>query len=287
MLPIFFGVLLLSGALLLLVARHSAEQHELLLQRISRYCVSQADAEVTLSAWRRAARGKEHEKLHTLLARAGWRQPDAVYVLLAVKLLVGLILAVLADVLIAQENMGMRGGQFVALLVVGGILPEMYLRLRAERLARQIVTSIADAADLIVICVESGMTIDKSLDRVGTELKTVAPELSRELLITENELRMLPDRNQVFSRLAWRVNLPEVEQLVFSIQQADKFGSSLASALRIFAADVRQMQILRTEERLGKIPAKMGVPLMTLVLLPLVIMIAGPALVNVLRALES
>lgn len=287
MLPVFFTVLLVVGGLLLLLARHSAERQELLLQRISNYCVSEADTQLKLSAWRRAAQGKEFEKLHTLLARAGWRDPGAVYVLMAVKLVSGLLLAALADIGFPQSNMGMRGGQFLGVLIIGGILPEIYLRWRAERLARQIVTSIADAADLIVICIESGMTIDKSLGRVGTELQLVAPELSRELLITENELQMLPDRNLVFRQLAWRVNLPEIEQLVFSIQQADKFGSSLAAALRTFAADVRQMQVLRTEERLAKIPAKMGMPLMILVLLPLVIMIAGPALVSLLRALES
>ena len=116
-------------------------------------------------------------------------------------------------------------------------------------------------------------------------MAAVAPELSREWLITEAELRLLDSRLTALDNLAKRTDLVEVENMVIALSQAEKYGSKIAPTMRLIASDSRQYQYLRLEEKVGKIPAKMSLPVVLLIMLPVVVLIVAPTILVLLDSI--
>ena len=282
------ALMLLSGALLLVIMRRRAARDDLLRERLA--LLQRPVAGLTeggLQTWKKQLDGRsERHKLTMLLQQAGFRSAGALRGLIAAKIVLAVLLAVASFFLLPQDgDVQQLLFAFIAMFV-GSLLPEQYLRQRADAVAREIARTIPDAIDLLVICLESGMTIDRAFKRVGGELGEVAPDLSRELTATEAELQLMPERERVFEALVQRVPIREMEQLVLTLVQAERFGSPVAPTLRQLAADTRQMQQLELEERLGRVPARMGLPLMLLIMFPLVVLIAAPPVISLMRNLQ-
>lgn len=287
MLLISCGLLLLGGLLLLIMQRRG-QRLDRLNRRLSVIAIRHTRTlDQRTAAWRQSVAARsEKVRLQQMLLQAGFRSPHAMRGLMLAKVLLAALLPLLSVGLLPQATELRQLLLAVVAAVVGSMLPEMYLQRRARRVARRISDTVPDAMDLLVICLEAGMSIDRAFRRVGEELNSVAPDLARELLATEAELQVLPDRQKALEGLAWRVQIEELEQLVFTLIQAERFGSPVAPTLRQLAADMRQMQLLQLEEKLGKIPARMGLPLMLLIMFPLVVLIAGPPLISLIRSLE-
>ncbi|MCV6587619.1 MAG: type II secretion system F family protein [Marinobacterium sp.] len=294
------SALMLSGALLLMLMRRRGQRLDLLNSRLlmiapaatagfnrrSRKQRPEGQPQRHAALRQAEASRSEKVKLQQMLQQAGFRSPDALRWLVTAKLCVALLLALASWLLLPQPTMLLQLLFAIVALVLGSMLPEFYLQRRAKEISGKISATVPDAMDLLVICLEAGMNIDRAFRRVGEELRTVAPDLSRELLATEAELQVLPDRQKVMEDLAWRVQVEEVEQMVFTLIQAERFGSPVAPTLRQLAADMRHLQLLRLEERLGKIPARMSLPLMLLIMFPLVVLIAGPPIITLIRSLQ-
>lgn len=283
---IVFSGLLFAGSCLLLLVRQAATRQERLKRRIGYYLnlqIALAGEEV----WRPEQAKGERAKLQQLLAQAGFNAPAALSWLLAAKLVGAAVGFFLWFGLSAGFDSSLALAQAVAAIVIGGIAPEWWLRRRGQKILQSIRASLADTVDLMVICLEAGMTTEKSLARISDELIHINVHLAQQLHLVATELRILPDHSQVFQRFKWRVPLKEIEQWVFSIEQAARFGSPLGPVLRDFSSDLRQRNALRIEERLAKIPARMGLPLMLLILLPLVVLIAGPAVISLMTLLQE
>lgn len=282
-----FSLFMVLGVVLLVLVSRQAKREEVIAERIGRYLNRQVAQHSVASAWRKEALKGNRAKLQRLLIQAGFEQPQALNWLLTSKALFALFFFFLCITYITEpaELVGMA--QCMAAAVLGGILPEWLLAWRARKMLNRIRSGLADTVDLMVICLEAGMTIEKSLARVGTEFYAVNPHLARQLQLLATELRMLPERSEVLQRFKWKLPLQEVEQWVFNLEQAERFGSPLGPVLRVFSHDLRQRNTLRIEEALAKIPARMGLPLMLLVLLPLVVVIAGPAVISLLKVLQT
>lgn len=169
--------------------------------------------------------------------------------------------------------------------IVGGLVTELWLKQRAKRIASRIAIATPDALDLMVICVESGLTLEAMFGRVGEEMARICPELSREWLITEAELRLLGSRPRALKQLAERTGVEEIDNVVVALIQAEKYGSPIAKTLRLIASDSRQNQYLALEEQVGKIPAKMSMPVVVLIMLPVVVIIVAPTFIQLLTTL--
>lgn len=169
--------------------------------------------------------------------------------------------------------------------IVGGLATELWLKRRAKRIASRIAIATPDALDLMVVCVESGLTLEAMFGRVGEEMAQICPELSREWLITEAELRLLDSRSRALKQLAERTGVEEIDNVVVALIQAEKYGSPIAQTLRLIASDSRQNQYLALEEQVGKIPAKMSIPVVVLFMLPVVVIIVAPTLIQLLTSL--
>jgi tight adherence protein C len=136
---------------------------------------------------------------------------------------------------------------------------------------------LPDALDLLVICAEAGLTVDAAFNRVARELGRAYPELGDEFALTAIELSFLTERRQAFENLAYRVNLESVKGVTTTMIQTERYGTPLASALRVLSAEFRHERMMRAEEKAARLPAIMTVPLILFILPTLFIVILGPA----------
>ncbi len=155
--------------------------------------------------------------------------------------------------------------------------PDLYLTNRVQNRSDAIRKGLPDALDLLVICAEAGLTVDAAFARVARELGRAYPELGDEFTLTSIELGFLAERRQAFENLASRVDLEAVKGVVTTMIQTEKYGTPLASALRVLSAEFRNERMMRAEEKAARLPAIMTIPLILFILPTLFVVILGPA----------
>lgn len=221
-----------------------------------------------------------------LCAQAGFSKEGAAGLFLFVKTVLGVGAALVVILLSRGFDMGTLAGALIAYFAAG-TAPEWLLKSAAERRRVKIERAMPDALDLMVICAEAGLPFTRILKVVARELALSAPSLARELAVTSAELEILPDRATALKNLATRTAVQSVESMVSTLVQAEQFGTPLAQALANIAEESRTTLILTLEERAGKLPARLSIPLMTLILPPVVALVAAPALMRVIRSLMA
>lgn len=167
----------------------------------------------------------------------------------------------------------------------GYFLPVFWLRVVAHYRKKELNRTFPDAMDLLMVCVEAGMGIDAAIRRVSQEIYITSPELAKEFKILSLELKTGRSRNSCLKNLAQRAGLPDVDNLVSLLIQADKYGTGVANALRIHAEEMRQKRYSRLEEMAAKLPVKLTVPLILFIFPAFFVVIAGPAAIRVLRVI--
>ncbi|RIA37590.1 tight adherence protein C [Hephaestia caeni] len=163
--------------------------------------------------------------------------------------------------------------------------PDLYLKNKISKRTDAIRKGLPDALDLLVICAEAGLTVDAAFHRVARELGRAYPELGDEFTLTAIELGFLSDRRQAFENLAQRVDLDAVKGVVTTMIQTEKYGTPLASALRVLSAEFRNERMMRAEEKAARLPAIMTIPLILFILPTLFVVILGPAACSIKDAL--
>ncbi|WP_294244234.1 type II secretion system F family protein [uncultured Sphingomonas sp.] len=172
---------------------------------------------------------------------------------------------------------------FSRYMIVAGTLllaykaPDLALKNQVDKRTAAIRKGLPDALDLMVICAEAGLTVDAAFARVSRELRRAYPELGDEFQLTSVELGFLTDRRQALENLAMRVNLDSLRGVVTTMIQTEKYGTPLASALRVLSAEFRHERMMRAEEKAARLPAIMTVPLILFILPVLFVVILGPA----------
>ena len=171
------------------------------------------------------------------------------------------------------------------LTLLGLFLPDMWLRIRTSGRKERLVKAFPDALDLLVVCVEAGMGLDAAISRVGEEMKLSQPDLSQELNLLNLELRAGKPRITALRSLADRVDVDDVNSLVTLLIQTDRFGTSVAQALRVFSDSFRTARYQRAEELAAKIATKLIFPLALCIFPSFFIVAVGPAIIQVYRVL--
>jgi tight adherence protein C len=169
--------------------------------------------------------------------------------------------------------------------LLGFYLPDIWLYQKSEERRQKILQSLPDAMDLLVICVEAGMGLDSAINKVAEELGLGSPELSEEFHLMNLELRAGKQRADALKNLALRTNLDEIRSLTTLLVQTDKFGTSMADALRVYSDSYRTQRYQRAEEMAAKLPVKMVIPLVLCIFPSLFLVILGPAAINIYRVL--
>jgi tight adherence protein C len=171
----------------------------------------------------------------------------------------------------------------VALALVGFYIPDIWLRIRTANRKDQITRAFPDALDLLVVCVEAGMGLDAAISRVAEEMSISCKVLSDELRLLNLEMRAGKARRDALQDLALRTWLDDVSNLVTLLIQTDKFGTSIAQALRVHSDSMRTKRYQRAEEMAMKLPVKLLFPLIFFIFPSLFVVIMGPALIRAWR----
>ncbi len=178
----------------------------------------------------------------------------------------------------------MRFGTFAMALLGGYKAPDIYIENLITKRSALIRKGLPDAIDLLVICAEAGLTVDAAFARVARELGQAYPELGEEFHVTSIELSFLTERRMAFENLASRVKLDDLKGVVTTMIQTEKYGTPLASALRVLSAEFRHARMMRAEEKAARLPAIMTVPLILFILPTLFVVILGPAACSIGKA---
>jgi tight adherence protein C len=176
-------------------------------------------------------------------------------------------------------------GLVAASFILSYKFPDLYLKNKITKRSHAIRKGLPDALDLLVICAEAGLTVDAAFHRVAKELGKAYPELGDEFALTAIELGFLTDRRMAFENLAHRIDLDAVRGVVTTMIQTEKYGTPLASALRVLSGEFRNERMMRAEEKAARLPAIMTIPLILFILPVLFIVILGPAACSINDAL--
>ena len=225
------------------------------------------------------------------LAQAGYRNKElAVFVIFA-RMILPVVMGFVGVVALYWLEMFPDWGSmkrfmgFAGLVIAGYKGPEMFLQNKSKKRTDAIRKGLPDALDLLVICAEAGLTVDAAFNRVAKELGRAYPELGDEFALTAIELSFLTERRQAFENFAYRVDLDAVKGVVTTMIQTERYGTPLASALRVLSAEFRNERMMRAEEKAARLPAIMTVPLILFILPVLFIVILGPAACSINDAL--
>jgi tight adherence protein C len=224
------------------------------------------------------------------LAQAGIRSKDWAIAIIFGRLVLPVLVGGTAALLIYAFDYfpdwgGMKKfGVFAGALLGSYKAPDIYIGNLVTKRAAAIRKGIPDALDLLVICAEAGLTVDAAFARVSKELGSAYPELGEEFQLTSIELGFLTERRMAFENLAARVKLDALKGVVTTMIQTEKYGTPLASALRVLSAEFRHERMMRAEEKAARLPAIMTVPLILFILPTLFVVILGPAACSISKA---
>jgi tight adherence protein C len=223
------------------------------------------------------------KKVQEKLMQAGIRTKDLAFFLIFARFVLPLVLGTTAVVLLYGFDFFPDWSWLRRYMTVAGVLggsykaPDLWLKNKVTKRSHAIRKGLPDALDLLVICAEAGLTVDAAFGRVSKELGKAYPELGDEFGLTAIELGFLSERRQAFDNLASRVDLEAVRGVVTTMIQTEKYGTPLASALRVLSAEFRHARMMRAEEKAARLPAIMTIPLILFILPTLFVVILGPA----------
>jgi len=246
------------------------------------------------SAWAgRMAKPKENGEngshLKKLFLNAGIRQPGAATVYWGTKVLFAAALPTLAFFLRVFMDRPLLQFQMLALLgvlaLIGFYLPDLYLKVRISRRQEKIVKGFPDALDLLVVCVEAGMGLDAAINRVAEEIRLSSPVISDEFRILNLELRAGKARVDALRNLGVRTDVEEVRSFTTLLVQTDRFGTSVAQALRVHSDAMRVRRYQKAEELAAKMPVKLMFPLIFFIFPAIFVVIVGPAVIQIYKTI--
>ncbi|WP_420428858.1 type II secretion system F family protein [Kordiimonas sp.] len=221
-------------------------------------------------------------KVSASLLQAGYRSSDAVVIYQVARLTLPLLVGLIAVILFygfryMPTHEQMYPVYSVVAVFLGLKLPDIYITNVKQKRTDLIRKSLPDALDLLVVCAEAGLTLDSALGRVAKELGRASPELADEFSLAAIELGFLPERRQALINLSDRVDLPALRGVVTTLIQSERYGTPLASSLRVLSAEFRNERLMKAEEKAARLPATLTVPLILFILPTLFVVLIGPA----------
>jgi len=229
----------------------------------------------------RAPKSSKVSRLQRRMESAGWTDPEAAHLFALAEITVPAICALTPFALAGADG-------WIAAIVAGGVgyvIPDLALARATKKHQKAIQNGLPDAIDLIVVCVEAGSSLDQAIVRASDELEFAVPALAGELRAVTNEIRAGKPRLEAFQGLARRTPIDDVRALVAMLTQTDRFGTSIAQALRTHAGVARTKRRQRAEERAAKVGVKMVFPLALCLIPALYVVCLGPVVIKIIRSL--
>jgi tight adherence protein C len=225
------------------------------------------------------------------MMRAGFRGPKAVryFYFARAGMAIGAIVLMLLALTFAVAEIDVMNVTMATTMagLVGYLFPVWWINKRTKKRTEEITNGFPDALDLMLVCVEAGHSLDQALVRVAQESEAANPTLAEEFRIVGNEMRAGKERNDVLRDFADRCGVTDVSSFVTVLVQSAAFGTSIAQALRVYAAEMRDKRLMRAEEKANLLPVKLTLGTMGFTVPPLLLILIGPSLIEILRALTG
>jgi len=230
---------------------------------------------------------EELSAMELKLRQAGYQSKDSVrffhFAQFALGIF-GLILGLIFVYVLNADTQFDGQQQMIRIIGPGGagyMLPKYWITRRIAERKDKITAGFPDALDLMLVCVEAGQSLDQAIVRVAKELHASYPELADEFDIVAYEMKAGKDKEKVLKDMATRCDVQDLSSFVTVMIQSATFGTSIADALRVYAAEMRDKRVMRAEEAANKLPTKMTLATMGLTLPPLLIILVGPSMKNI------
>ena len=225
--------------------------------------------------------GDMGEKVRTQLLQAGIRDPKAPLKFIIGQIVIPIILCLFAMLIISKSDKDISGVMTMLILLgMGGFgykLPSILVTNQVQKRQQEIGLSFPDALDMMLICVQGGIGLEQTVDRVAHEVAEHSPTLGEELGILSAEMAMLNDRRQALQDFAKRVGSGGAKSFATALIQAEQYGTSVSQAMRVISEEIREMRMALAEQKAAALPPKLTVPMILFFLPALFIIILGPA----------
>ena len=298
------GLMMLTAAMMLiiggmaLIASGSRMRMQIVAQRVDRVRPSRAYGRVAAtpafegSLLRLPARGLSEAAQREVIRRfskLGVLPNHALIYFVLVRLLAALALGVVIffwvrTVLAFQAHPMLLVVVPVMAAIAGWFVPLMFIARSVKSRTKAVKSGLPDALELLVVCVEAGLSLEDGLDRVVTELARSQPALADELGLTLADLRILPSRDQALLNFADRIDIPNVRSVVTTLAQTLRYGTPLAQSLRVVAAEMRDDYLINLEERANRLPAYLTLPVIVFLMPTIFLVVGGPAALRLFDA---
>ena len=227
------------------------------------------------------------EQARIMLVQAGYRgqAPYVTYLFFRMVMPITMLILSLFYVFVVLELHQpplIKIGISIGAAYFGMLSPNLFLKNKIQRRQLSIKRAFPDALDLLLICVESGMSVEAAFRKVSEEIGAQSIPLAEELTLTTAELSYLPNRRQAYENLAQRVGLEGVRSVCLALQQSERYGTPLGATMRVLAQENRDMRMSEAEKRAAALPPKLTVPMILFFLPVLFIVILGPAAIRVM-----
>ncbi|MEL7284272.1 MAG: type II secretion system F family protein [Pseudomonadota bacterium] len=230
----------------------------------------------------------EDPNIESKLEQAGMRGPRPLTIFYFCRFALPFLFGLLVFLYVFFVNdFGLAGGMKFATVIfglaAGFYAPNLYVDNIAAKRQQSIMRAFPDALDMMLICVESGMSIEMAFAKVGAEIGTASVELAEELQLTTAELSYLQERRAAYENLARRTGHEGVKAVTMALIQAERYGTPLGDALRVMAKENREMRMSAAEKKAAALPAQLTVPMILFFLPVLFLVVLGPAVIKVMR----
>lgn len=230
-------------------------------------------------------------RLRRRLVQAGYYNENAATIYRVIRLISAVLLPTIVfffvTVILGKPLNSSTLGLTVVAICYGLFLPSFILSRMITNRKGRLTRALPDALDMMVVCVEAGLGLNAALQRVGREMELVEPALSEELAVTNREIRAGKARDEALRNLGDRTGVDDIKSLVAMLVQTDRFGTSIADSLRIFADSMRTKRRQRAEEQVAKAAIKLIFPLLLFIFPALLIVLMGPALIRIYELLGA
>ena len=262
--------------------RYSRGSEKIALRRSPKQYMQSIVDQFNLNKW------VGQETARAMLVQAGYRGQAPYVTYLFFRMLMPFVLLVFSAfyifiILDLDQPPLIKVGLCLGATYLGMQVPSLFLKNRIQHRQLSIKRAFPDALDLLLICVESGMSIEAGFKRVSAEVGTQSVPLAEELTLTTAELSYLQDRRQAYENLAKRTNLEGVKSVCMALQQAERYGTPMGATLRVMAQENRDMRMSEAEKKAAGLPPKLTVPMIVFFLPVLFVVILGPAAISVMK----
>lgn len=234
---------------------------------------------------------EEYSAAQLTLVRAGYRSKGAVQTFHFAQFALGIGGLLLGTLFVILSGAGGSAQSSILTVLVPGCVgyyaPKYWVQRRVQSRTEEITSGFPDALDLMLVCVEAGQSLDQAIIRVAREIRTGYPALSEEFEIVSFEMKAGKDKTRVLRDMGERVGVQDVNSFVTTLIQSATFGTSVAEALKVYAAEMRDKRVMRAEEKANKLPTKLTLGTMMFCLPPLLIILIGPSLYGIAQNLQG